>query len=125
MKHHFYLASSTPCNDALHPWTLEEILKEMLSDEDQLKESNETFQTLAAAQRGEAVDPLARFLSDPQQVWAWMQSSDKTERLAAMMNRTSIWAIHVWLCTSIGEPLTLLSSIVLFSRWSEPGSHFS
>ena len=40
--------------------SFEEILKEILTDEAQLKDSNETFQQLTAAQRGEeVVDPLA------------------------------------------------------------------
>ncbi|CAL1173480.1 unnamed protein product [Cladocopium goreaui] len=71
---------------------LQDILKEMLADEDQLKESNETFQAITAAQRGrEAADPLAKFLSDPQQVWSWMQSSDKTQQLSDMMNRSPLF----------------------------------
>eukprot|EP00434_Breviolum_minutum_P042420 symbB.v1.2.037755.t1/scaffold5662.1/size29721/2 len=70
----------------------DEILKEMLADEEQLKDSNETFQAITAAQRGrEAADPLAKFLSDPTQVWSWMQSSDKTQQLSDMMNRSPLF----------------------------------
>ena len=32
-----------------------------------------------------------RFLTDPQQVWSWMQSSSKTEQLAAIMNRSPLF----------------------------------
>ena len=58
----------------------------MLEDEGQLKEYNSTFQELAAAQEGAAdSDPLAKFLSDPQAVWSWLQSNDKTQELMQIM----------------------------------------
>ena len=64
------------------------ILKELLEDEAQLKEYNQTFQELAAAQdgsKGSEADPLAKFLSDPQAVWSWLQSNDKTGELMDIM----------------------------------------
>ena len=51
-----------------------------------MKEYNSTFQELAAAQEGAAdSDPLAKFLSDPQAVWSWLQSNDKTQELMQIM----------------------------------------
>ncbi|CAE7236829.1 FOL3 [Symbiodinium necroappetens] len=65
---------------------IQSILKELLEDEGQLKEYNSTFQELAAAQEGAAdSDPLAKFLSDPQAVWSWLQSNDKTQELMQIM----------------------------------------
>ena len=63
-----------------------------MEDEDQLKEFNSTFQQIAAAQEGsEDADPLAKFLSDPQAVWSWLQSNDKTAELVQIMRGSMLF----------------------------------
>jgi len=64
---------------------IQDILKELLQDESQLNEFNSTFQEIAAAQEGSKADPLAKFLSDPQAVWSWLQSNEKTAELTQIM----------------------------------------
>ena len=46
------------------------------------QDSNETFQAITAAQRGrEAADPLAKFLSDPTQVYLGDKDEVRDEKL--------------------------------------------
>ena len=73
-------------------WLILAHRQELLEDEVQLKEYNATFEELTAAQSGSAeADPLAKFLSDPQAVWSWLQSSDKTGELMQIMRGSALF----------------------------------
>ena len=60
----------------------------MFSFGEPAQESNETFQAITAAQRGrEAADPLAKFLSDPQQMCLGM---------AVVVRSWGRWMLFFW-----------------------------